>query len=265
MYIFIGWFEHFITKGAGRWCRPFFNLSAMAKGIGGHQSSRMQTSTWLTPPHILQALGSFDLDPCASLNRPWDTALHHYTIADDGLSKDWFGRVWLNPPYGNQMGVWLKKMAEHMDGVTLIFARTETKVFQQYIFEKADSILFIKNRLTFYTADGKPGRANGGAPSVLVAYGEKNIAAIDDSEIPGKHLLLNRQPVVVIGISPSWKSVVTIVLQRVGKDADLRTIYEQVDRLAPDKIRANRHHKEKIRQTLRRYFTRVGEGRYSLQ
>ena len=40
---------------------------------------------WLTPPHILRRLGPFDLDPCAPINRPWDTAEHHYTIEDDGI------------------------------------------------------------------------------------------------------------------------------------------------------------------------------------
>jgi hypothetical protein len=53
---------------------------------------------WLTPPPLIQALGEFDLDPCAPIKRPWDMAKNHYTIEDDGLEKDWFGRVWLNPP-----------------------------------------------------------------------------------------------------------------------------------------------------------------------
>lgn len=44
---------------------------------------------WLTPQNILNALGPFDLDPCAPINRPWDMAARHYTVADDGLSKPW--------------------------------------------------------------------------------------------------------------------------------------------------------------------------------
>ena len=47
---------------------------------------------WLTPQNILSALGPFDLDPCAPINRPWDMAARHYTVADDGLSKPWAGR-----------------------------------------------------------------------------------------------------------------------------------------------------------------------------
>jgi hypothetical protein len=54
---------------------------------------------WLTPPCLLRRLGPFDLDPCSPVNRPWDTARHHYTIEDDGLQQPWFGRVFCNPPY----------------------------------------------------------------------------------------------------------------------------------------------------------------------
>lgn len=77
-------------------------MSKRKSGMGSHESARMGTDEWLTPPYIIESLGEFDLDPCSPVNRPWDTAKHHYNINDDGLSKDWFGRVWLNPPYGNQ-------------------------------------------------------------------------------------------------------------------------------------------------------------------
>lgn len=55
---------------------------------------------WLTPPELVRSLGQFDLDPCAPVDRPWDTAGHHYTKLDAGLESFWYGRVWLNPPYG---------------------------------------------------------------------------------------------------------------------------------------------------------------------
>lgn len=62
---------------------------------------------WLTPPSILKALGDFDLDPCSPINRPWDTAKKHYTIEDNGLNKKWEGRVWCNPPYGDEAEDWI--------------------------------------------------------------------------------------------------------------------------------------------------------------
>mgnify|MGYP000856532500 FL=1 len=69
---------------------------------------------WLTPKHIIDALGKFDLDPCAApLPRPWETASASFIEADDGLSQEWFGRVWMNPPYGRGIGAWMKKMADH--------------------------------------------------------------------------------------------------------------------------------------------------------
>ena len=82
----------------------------------GNESSVSGSVVWLTPPHIIKALGAFDLDPCASLDRPWDTANHHYTIEDDGLTQPWFGRIWLNPPYGKGMEDWLRLLAHHAGG-----------------------------------------------------------------------------------------------------------------------------------------------------
>ena len=79
---------------------------------------------WLTPPEIIKALGSFELDPCSPINRPWDTAAKHYTIEDNGLSLPWHGRVWMNPPYGDATEMWMQRLAEHGNGIALIFART---------------------------------------------------------------------------------------------------------------------------------------------
>ncbi|HYE67511.1 MAG TPA: DNA N-6-adenine-methyltransferase [Anaerovoracaceae bacterium] len=165
------------------------------KGIGGHQSAKARTVEWLTPPDLKEKLGSFDLDPCSPVNRPWDTAKVHYTKRDNGLTKPWFGDVWLNPPYDRGVvGLWLSKMAEHGRGVALIFARTETEDFFRYVFNNADSILFIKGRLHFYNQRGERANANSGAPSVLIAYGENNVERLHASGIPGKHLLLHNSP-----------------------------------------------------------------------
>lgn len=66
---------------------------------------RTQNSTdeWYTPKEILEALGPFDLDPCAPLVPLWNTAAVMYNKNDDGLSKQWSGRVWLNPPYSRPL------------------------------------------------------------------------------------------------------------------------------------------------------------------
>lgn len=159
-------------------------------GIGIHTKPyRGLTDEWLTPPEILKALGSFDLDPCAPLNRPWDTAAKHHTIEDDGLAQTWEGRVWLNPPYGPQTWKWLERLAAHGDGIALTFARTETEGFFRTAW-RADALLFFKGRLYFHHATGQRASGNAGGPSVLLAFGERNVQALRDSGIPGA-LVLN--------------------------------------------------------------------------
>lgn len=239
------------------------NKMRTRNGIGGHQSATMRTDEWLTPPAIIKSLGEFDLDPCSPINRPWDTAKNHYSIMDNGLIKEWFGRVWLNPPYGKEVDRWMNKMQFHNNGVALIFARTETEMFYRHVWNKADSILFCEGRLFFHNGEGVRSKANAGAPSCLIAYGENNVEAIEQSGIKGKHLMINSIPVIVIGVSPSWKNVIEIALTRLSGSASLDKIYEMVDLIAPDKTKNNSFYKEKIRQKLQSHFTRISKGFYS--
>ncbi|QIW89269.1 adenine methyltransferase [Pseudomonas phage 8P] len=159
--------------------------------IGGHHSPVALKDEWLTPPDILDALGSFDLDPCSPINRPWPTAAAHYTILDDGLKQPWHGRVWCNPPYGLEAAKWLDRLADHGDGIALIFARTETAMFFEHVWAKASALLFIRGRLHFHHVNGQRAKANGGAPSVLVAYGERNAAALRNCGIDGHLVMLD--------------------------------------------------------------------------
>lgn len=159
-------------------------------GIGSHQSAAMQKDEWLTPPEIVHELGPFDLDPCAPVVRPWPTAAHHYTIDDDGLHKSWYGRVWCNPPYGRAAEQWLARLADHGDGIALVFARTETRMFFSQVWPRASGLLFIAGRLHFHHVDGSRASANGGAPSVLVAYGEENAQRLAEGRIDGRFVSL---------------------------------------------------------------------------
>ena len=144
---------------------------------------------WLTPPEIIKTLGGFDLDPCAPVNRPWDTARNHFCVHDDGLIQKWFGRVWCNPPYGRKTFKWLSKLHAHGNGIALIFARTETIGFHTEIWNKADAIFFFKGRLKFYRVDGTQGdTAN--APSCLVAYGKQNAETLKNCKLTGKYISL---------------------------------------------------------------------------
>ncbi len=97
-------------------------------------------------------------------------------------------RVWCNPPYGKKTHLWLRKCAEHGNAIALVFARTETKMFFDHVWNSANAICFIEKRIQFYTVDGiKKGSA--GAPSVLIAYGKNNIQPLIDSKL-GKVILL---------------------------------------------------------------------------
>jgi hypothetical protein len=149
--------------------------------------ARSQTTVWLTPPEIIKALGPFDLDPCAAPDpRPWPTASIHYT--EGGLSKPWNGFVWCNPPYGQEVWKWLRRMADHGNGIALVFARTETVGFFDTAWDGATSVLFLKGRIHYYRPDGTRAKGNSGAPSVLVAYGNRANEAIKQCEIPGAHV-----------------------------------------------------------------------------
>ena len=65
-----------------------------------------------------------------------------------------------------------------------------TRLFFNYVWDKADGILFIRKRLTFYNVKGEPGKNCGGAASCLVAYGKENAKALEISNIDGKYIKL---------------------------------------------------------------------------
>jgi hypothetical protein len=175
---------------------PFVGIGACRRGLPSespgvrrawsHERSPTEKTEWLTPPAILRRLGEFDLDPCAPIHRPWPTAKHHYTLREDGLVRPWFGRVWLNPPYGHETGRWLARLVQHGDGIALIFSRTETRMFFDYVWSKAAGILFLRGRLTFLNEDGTKPANSSGAPSSLVAYGRCNVQALAASGLAGK-------------------------------------------------------------------------------
>lgn len=158
------------------------------KGMGGHQSSDADSVVWLTPPSVLARLGHFDLDPCSMMGHPWPCADESWWLpAHDGLLEPWNGRVWLNPPYGLECGLWLKKLADHGNGIALVFARTETAMFQDWVFPRASGILFLSGRLYFHYPDGRRASANAGAPSCLIAYGAANAEILRTCGLAGAY------------------------------------------------------------------------------
>lgn len=146
--------------------------------IAGRHLPRAATMDWLTPRSIVDELGPFDMDPCTPHVMPWRTAARMLTSDDDGLKTQWIGRVWLNPPYGRDIGAWVRKLAEHGDGIALTFARVDTAWWARWVWPTADAVLFPVGRITFCLPTGDAAGNNSGGPSAFIAYGERNVTSL---------------------------------------------------------------------------------------
>lgn len=241
----------------------------MAKGVNGHHSARAKTVDWLTPPDIVKRLGPFDLDPCASLNQPWPTARVHYTIKDNGLLLPFFGRVFLNPPYGKETKPWLARLAEHMNGIALIFNRSETAFFFEEVWDRAGGILFIKKRLHFHYPDGRRAKKNSGGPSVLLAYGRENVWRLRRSGIEGYFIRMTETTAYMIApnVLPfvrkpcglTWREIVDDALAVLGGRATVAEICRAVRELYAWRVARAKHWRPKVRQTLQFHFRPAGK------
>jgi phage N-6-adenine-methyltransferase len=111
-----------------------------------------QTDQWSTPQKFFDALNTefrFTLDVCADgSNAKCDT---YFTAEQDGLAQEWGARCWMNPPYGREIGKWMKKAYESsLSGVLvvcLVPARTDTRWWHEYAMR--GEIRFIRGRLKF--------------------------------------------------------------------------------------------------------------------
>lgn len=147
--------------------------------IDGMLTSRRQD--WGTPPAFLDYLRTErtwvpDLDAAASHENTKAPAFFDGDHFDsDGLEQDWFGDVWLNPPFGNEIGSWLAKCAEEIKRpevnsiMALVPARCDTKWFHEIVMPHAYMIFLIKGRFNFRFDDATPS-ANAPFPSMLILY-----------------------------------------------------------------------------------------------
>lgn len=140
----------------------------------GSKLSVMFKSTkfdYATPDHIFKELDNefhFTLDPCATPQNA--KCKHYFTPKEDGLKQQWFGRVFMNPPYGRQIGQWIFKAYKECKiygncelVVCLIPSRTDTRWWHNYCM-KADEIRFIKGRIKFNGKNSAP------FPSCIVIF-----------------------------------------------------------------------------------------------
>jgi len=138
----------------------------------GNNKGMMSSNTyeWETPLDLFDKLNAefhFDLDPCATHENK--KCLTFFTIDDDGLEQEWFGSVFMNPPYGNLIAKWIEKAFLESQKVSirsvvcLLPARTDTRWFHDYCM-LANEIRFIKGRLRFSGMDPAP------FPSMIVIF-----------------------------------------------------------------------------------------------
>jgi len=117
-----------------------------------------KTPEWSTPKSLFNSLnaefGPFDLDPCATDENA--KCRKFYTKKDDGLRQEWTGRVFMNPPYGREIGAWMKKALESARlgalVVCLVPARTDTAWWHNYA--SMGQVRFIRGRLKFGDSSG---------------------------------------------------------------------------------------------------------------
>jgi len=118
-----------------------------------HYSSK--TIVWETPQDLFNDLDkvyNFETDVCALKENA--KCKKFYSPLVDGLKQEWKGICWMNPPYGREIGEWIKKASESAKKgstiVSLLPARTDTIWFHKYIYKQPNvTIEFIKGRLKF--------------------------------------------------------------------------------------------------------------------
>lgn len=134
------------------------------------------TDEWGTPKALFNSLDNefdFTLDPCGSEARILKNGMLTYIKEKDGLHWPWIGhRVFVNPPYSD-IAKWVKKCFVERNSaeliVLLIFSRTDTKYFHEYIYHHAE-LRFLKGRLKFVRMDGVKNNLSATFPSMLCIY-----------------------------------------------------------------------------------------------
>lgn len=131
-----------------------------------------ESDEWYTPRYIFDALGvSFNLDVASPPEGPRHVPADNY-FSEGALSRDWYGMVWMNPPFGHQSTkrIWLRKFFDHQCGIALMPDRTSAPWWQEFA-PQADAVLFVAPKVKFERPDGTRGEQPG-AGTTLLAVGE---------------------------------------------------------------------------------------------
>lgn len=151
-------------------------------GMFGEGTARLghKSVEWYTPKWVFDELGiEFDLDPASPHDHEtFVPAKIKLTIFDDGLSKPWHGRVWLNPPYGKNTPFWMQRMTAHNNGIALVFSRTDADWCQKAM-EHSSAMLFLAGRVAFEPGhENKHKASRSGAGTLMLAYGSECAEAL---------------------------------------------------------------------------------------
>lgn len=166
-----------------------YSMAAVSekKIYNGHPElgRQVDSDTWLTPRHILNVLGPFDLDPCAATEHPtWTGAKSHMTKEYDGLGSPWYGRVFMNPPFSNT-SAWIRRHARHGRGISLVPATVENQVWNDTVWPKASAVLLLKGRTRFCNPDGSKTSGRPLRSIALIAWTPEDAAFLTNSGLPG--------------------------------------------------------------------------------
>lgn len=143
--------------------------------MGVWEASAGASDEWYTPAYIFDALGCrFDLDVAAPVRRthvPCDGA-----ICCDSLTSNWFGFVWMNPPFGGRNGLepWLAKFFKHGNGIALTPDRTSAPWFRD-AWSRADLVMFLP-KVRFLRPDGSEGKQPGNGTALWAAGAQATVA-----------------------------------------------------------------------------------------
>jgi hypothetical protein len=128
-----------------------------------------------TPRFIFDALNViFELDVCAPKEGPLHTpAVDYYDIDSNGLMAEWYGRVWMNPPY-SKPDPWINKWLDHKNGFALVpFSKSN---WFGRLWDSEAAVCRLPTNTAFVTPEGKKQQI--WMPVSLWAIGESNITAL---------------------------------------------------------------------------------------
>ena len=140
-----------------------------------------ETDEQYTPKFIFDALKiQFDFDVSAPIGgSPFVPCNAYFTKNDDGLSQEWVGKIWMNPPF-SEGTKWHQRFQSHNNGIALA-PMSKAKWFYDYWTDKKFGILMPTPHLKFRQPNGTDKGIF--IPIVLIAAGEECNEALRNSAL----------------------------------------------------------------------------------